>query len=74
MVNLVLYKNLFGKTLNIYGDGKQVRDLLYVDDLVNYILNLLKKDYWSYPIGGGLKNSILLMTQFCLLKKLQKKV
>ncbi len=69
-----LYKNLFGKTLNIYGDGKQVRDLLYVDDLVSLYIKLIKKKITgSYPIGGGLKNSISLNDAILLIEKITKK-
>jgi CDP-paratose 2-epimerase len=53
---------LLGKKITIYGNGKQVRDLLYIDDLVNaYDLAIQHIDKTSgkiYNIGGGVKNSI----------------
>ncbi len=38
---------LSGKTLEIYGDGKQTRDFIYVDDLINAIILAFRTD-----IGG----------------------
>jgi len=53
---------LKGRDVNIYGDGKQVRDILYVDDLVSAML-LARKRAKEEPglilnIGGGPKNSV----------------
>jgi CDP-paratose 2-epimerase len=45
------------KPITIYGDGKQVRDILFVDDLVNFYMSAIKKIKISnggiYNIGGG---------------------
>jgi len=50
-----------GLKIRIYGDGKQVRDLLHVDDLIDaYELVVGKRDQMDgriYNIGGGLKFS-----------------
>jgi len=59
-----------GKGLNIYGDGKQVRDLLYVDDLVRAFDTAVKKiDKTAgkvFNIGGGRGNvfSLLELVQY----------
>ena len=49
----------------IYGDGKQVRDILYIGDLVNAFIkayeNIKKTNGKSYNIGGGRTNSISLL-------------
>jgi len=54
-----------GKGITIYGTGKQVRDLLHVEDLVRVIDLALKKAETSlgevYNIGGGLSNALSLL-------------
>jgi CDP-paratose 2-epimerase len=53
---------ILGKTIYIYGSGKQIRDLLYVDDLVKlYLLSVQKQDKVKgkvFNVGGGQKNAI----------------
>ena len=48
---------LTGKKISIYGDGKQVRDILYIDDLVDAYLKALKNIGKTkgqvFNIGGG---------------------
>ena len=57
-----------GKPITIYGDGKQVRDLLYVDDLLAaYDLaaaNIDKTAGQIYNIGGGTENSLSIWREF----------
>jgi CDP-paratose 2-epimerase len=53
---------LRGGHLTIYGDGKQVRDLLYVDDLVDLMLRAVARIDCTagevYNVGGGPGNTI----------------
>ncbi|MGC9069266.1 MAG: GDP-mannose 4,6-dehydratase [Thermoprotei archaeon] len=53
------------KKITIYGTGKQVRDVLHVEDLVKAIDLILKKAKASpgdvYNIGGGANNAISLL-------------
>ena len=57
-----------GKPIRIYGDGKQVRDMLYIDDLIDlYELALAKIAVTAgkiYNVGGGAANSLAIWTEF----------
>jgi CDP-paratose 2-epimerase len=54
---------LFNKPITIYGNGKQVRDMLYADDLVNAFNLFIKSDLKRglFNIGGGADNTISLI-------------
>jgi CDP-paratose 2-epimerase len=54
---------LFKKQITIYGNGKQVRDMLYVDDLVDAFYSFITSDLKSglFNIGGGPENTISLL-------------
>jgi len=61
--------------ITIYGDGKQIRDILFIDDLVRLFETALKKIDTSagkiYNVGGGVKNSLSIWYEFGpLLEKL----
>lgn len=57
-----------GKKLDIYGDGKQVRDLLHVDDLIAAYEKVLasgsKTKGGIYNIGGGAANTLSVWMEF----------
>lgn len=64
---------LENKPIVIYGNGKQVRDILFIDDLVNAFL--LAQDHMdkiagnAFNIGGGPKNTTSLLEILDLIKE-----
>jgi len=68
-----------GKKITIFGDGKQVRDILYIDDLVGLFhsayKNIDKIKGSIFNIGGGIENEISLLELIDILKeKLNTKI
>ncbi len=68
-----------GKKITIYGDGKQVRDVLFIDDLTEAFDKAVKKIKIAqgqvYNIGGGSKHTLSLLELLDFLKiKLKKKI
>ncbi len=67
--------SILGKPITIYGDGKQVRDVLYVKDLVNlydkFINSSVKRGV--YCTGGGPDNTLSLIELLEMLKELTGK-
>ena len=64
-----------GKPITIYGNGKQVRDILFVDDLLNaYDAALTQPEKAAgqiFNVGGGRSNTISVWTEFApMLEKL----
>jgi CDP-paratose 2-epimerase len=57
-----------GRPISIYGDGKQVRDMLYIDDLIDlYELALARLDLTAgkiYNVGGGPANTLSIWAEF----------
>jgi len=66
---------LTNKPITIYGDGKQVRDVLYISDLIEvydaFINSNLKHEVFN--IGGGPENTLSLIELINLLKELTRK-
>lgn len=67
--------NLTNKPITIYGNGKQVRDLLYVTDLIEAYDKFIHSDlqHEVFNIGGGPENTVSLLEFLDELKKITKK-
>jgi len=70
---------VLGRPITIYGDGRQVRDVLFVDDLVEGYLRAVENIETTagqhYNIGGGPKNTLSLLELIQLLQlELARKV
>ena len=57
-----------GRAMTVYGDGKQVRDILYVEDLLNAYDNAVEKigaaSGQVYNMGGGPNNVMSVWSEF----------
>ena len=65
-----------GQPITIYGDGKQVRDILFIDDLVDAFLvaqqHMKQLAGNAFNIGGGPANTISLLELLDLLAELHE--
>lgn len=66
-------KNDSNTTFTISGNGKQVRDVLYSEDMINLYINapkhMGKAKGQVFNIGGGMKNSLSLLELFAILEE-----
>jgi CDP-paratose 2-epimerase len=64
---------MFGKQITVYGNGKQVRDILYINDLVRLydlaLTNIDKVSGHAYNVGGGPTNTLSLIKLLEMLEK-----
>jgi len=70
------------KTITIYGTGKQVRDILFIDDLVELYIKQIEYLFKLHPkasileiynVGGGYKNSVSLLEVVKILENISSK-
>ncbi len=64
---------MFGRPVTIYGNGKQIRDLLHVDDLVTLYEKAIERiDHVAgsvYNVGGGPANTLSLLEFMDMLQR-----
>ncbi|HEU4511278.1 MAG TPA: NAD-dependent epimerase/dehydratase family protein [Pyrinomonadaceae bacterium] len=69
-----IIRSLAGLPITIYGDGRQVRDILFIDDLVDAFLvaqrYMKKLSGNAFNIGGGPENTISLLELLDVLAEL----
>jgi len=72
-----IISSILGRKLTIFGDGKQARDVLYIDDLVKAFdlatKNASKTAGQVYNIGGGPQNVMSLRELISLIEELSGK-
>jgi CDP-paratose 2-epimerase len=58
-----------GRPISIYGDGKQVRDILFVDDLLDAydtaLQNIKMAAGQVFNVGGGIDKTLSVWAEFC---------
>jgi CDP-paratose 2-epimerase len=76
-VAFFLLRALAGEALTLYGDGRQVRDVLFVDDLVEAFLacerRLPEISGQAFNVGGGPGNTVSLLELLDLIAELTGK-
>ncbi len=67
--------NILDKPITIYGDGKQVRDILYISDLISAFDSFIASDLpqGTFNMGGGPSHTISLLELLDLLQELTGK-
>ncbi len=62
--------NLLSLPISIYGDGNQIRDLLFIDDLVALYIECFERRLSGvYPVGGGAENAVSLIDAMALIRR-----
>jgi CDP-paratose 2-epimerase len=73
-----LIRALRGEPVTVYGDGRQVRDVLFVDDVVDAVLlalqNMERCSGHAFNIGGGAMNTTSLLELLALIAELTNRV
>lgn len=72
-----LIRALHDKPVTVYGDGMQVRDILFIDDLIDAFLlagsRMEQLSGEAYNIGGGPENSVSIIELLNLIREIHGK-
>jgi UDP-glucose 4-epimerase len=66
IVNRMIHLALAGETITVYGDGRQRRDYIYIEDVVEALLRLGERrvpDGMTYNVGTGLGTAFVDMAR-----------
>lgn len=68
LIPLIIYNSLHNRRIPVYGDGRQVRNWLYVEDHCSALCNVLEsgKDGEAYNIGGDAEETNLQVIRMIL--------
>ncbi len=74
-----IISTVLDRPITVYGDGRQVRDILYIDDLIKVFTlaykNIKRIKGMAFNIGGGVENQMSLLELLSMLEdKLKKKI
>jgi GDP-L-fucose synthase len=58
LIRKIIRGKLYGETVSLWGDGHQRRELIYVDDFVGVLLQLMGHDNELINVGAGEEHSI----------------
>lgn len=61
VVSNFIVQALKGEDITVYGDGTQTRSFCYVDDLINVIVKMMKKDNFCGPVNTGNPDEFTIM-------------
>jgi len=69
-----LIRTLRGQPITLYGDGKQVRDVLFVDDLTDAMVRVTDRAHElsgrAFNVGGGTSNTVSLLELLELIRSM----
>jgi UDP-glucose 4-epimerase len=79
VIPIFMHKILIGEPIDIYGDGKMIRDYIYISDLIDMITATYNKKtaFNEYNIGSGVGisvNEIVDTIQLCTNKDVHRRV
>jgi UDP-glucose 4-epimerase len=60
VVSSFLHKTLLNQTIEIWGDGSEIRDYIYISDFVNILIQMSNKSgSGTYNVGSGIGKSVI---------------